>query len=227
MFMLDLFILAISVPLVSSEILAAESLAAQFSLSTSTSFPFPTATLARQAAQAHVLQEWSLQSGRTTEREANIDFVQDPFPNSPAPGVTKSNTGGPVMRVSYPANTYSMNKSSGVELLSRWQSDMPFLTMVLTYEATFDTNFDWVKGGKMPGLRGGDPGCTGGSQPTGADCFTSRMMWRKRGAGEGQSTHTRSDMSLEFILQRTCISQHPIISARIETLNAIPTLAPA
>jgi hypothetical protein len=168
--------------------LPAESLAAQFSLSTSTSIPFPTATLATaDDARAFLQREWPLQTGRKKEREANIDFVNDPFPGSPTPGSTKSNASGPVLRVSYPANTFSANPNSGVEVLTHWDAEKPFLTMMLTYEAAFDSNFDWVKGGKMPGLRGGDPGCTGGSQPTGADCFTARMMWRRQAAGEGRS----------------------------------------
>jgi hypothetical protein len=191
--LLHFFILVFGAPLALSQTLAAESLAAQFSLSTSTSFPFPTATLATDEARAHVLNNWSLQSGRKIEREANIDFVNDPFPESRSPNNT---TEGLVMRVSYPANTFSANANSGVELLSRWETDSPFLTMVLTYEAAFDSNFEWVKGGKMPGLRGGDTGCSGGLQPTGADCFTARLMWRKQGAGEGLCTvHSISSSS--------------------------------
>jgi len=58
--------------------------------------------------------------------------------------------------------------------------------MMLTYDIAFDENFDFVKGGKLPGLRGGaNNGCEGGSQPNGTDCWSTRLMWRKNGAGEG------------------------------------------
>ncbi|KAJ2932123.1 hypothetical protein H1R20_g4960, partial [Candolleomyces eurysporus] len=56
---------------------------------------------------------------------------------------------------------------------------------MLTYELTFEDGFDWVKGGKLPGLRGGlnSTGCSVGNQPTG-DCFSARLMWRKNANGE-------------------------------------------
>ncbi|KAG8690368.1 hypothetical protein FRC09_012015, partial [Ceratobasidium sp. 395] len=41
-------------------------------------------------------------------------------------------------------------------------------------------------GGKLPGLRGGPDtlGCSGGKQPNGDDCFSTRLMWRTSGSGE-------------------------------------------
>jgi len=58
--------------------------------------------------------------------------------------------------------------------------------MILSYEIAFDSNFNWVQGGKLPGLRGGPDvdDCSGGDQPNGTDCFSARLMWRKNGAGE-------------------------------------------
>lgn len=60
--------------------------------------------------------------------------------------------------------------------------------MLLSYELAFDAGFDWVKGGKLPGLRGGPnpDGCSGGNEPNGTDCFSTRLMWRQNGAGEGK-----------------------------------------
>ena len=41
----------------------------------------------------------------------------------------------------------------------------------------FGENFDWVRGGKLPGLCGGE--CqTGCKEVTGLDGFSSRQMWR-------------------------------------------------
>lgn len=59
--------------------------------------------------------------------------------------------------------------------------------MLLSYELAFDTNFQFVKGGKLPGVRGGPSttGCDGGKEPNGTDCFSARLMWRKDAAGEG------------------------------------------
>lgn len=59
---------------------------------------------------------------------------------------------------------------------------------LLTYEVAFSSQFDWVKGGKLPGLwAGGKNGsvCSGGSESDGA-CFSARLMWRANGTGEGR-----------------------------------------
>jgi hypothetical protein len=46
----------------------------------------------------------------------------------------------------------------------------------LEYKLKFDNNFEWVQGGKLPGLCGG--ACyTGGDKPKG-DGFSARYMWR-------------------------------------------------
>ena len=43
-------------------------------------------------------------------------------------------------------------------------------------------------GGKLPGLRGGpdSKGGSGGSETNGTGCFSTRLMWRTSGAGEGE-----------------------------------------
>lgn len=45
----------------------------------------------------------------------------------------------------------------------------------------------WSKGGKLPGLRGGpeNHGCSGGNATDGTTCFSTRLMWRSDGSGEG------------------------------------------
>lgn len=54
--------------------------------------------------------------------------------------------------------------------------------LVLTYELKFDQNFNFVKGGKLPGLYGGT-GNTGGKIPNGHDGFSTRYIWKEKGAG--------------------------------------------
>jgi hypothetical protein len=53
----------------------------------------------------------------------------------------------------------------------------------LSYRLRFADNFDFVRGGKLPGLYGG-LGHSGGKLPDGRDGFSLRLMWRERGAGE-------------------------------------------
>ncbi|MEB3356358.1 MAG: hypothetical protein VKK04_06505 [Synechococcales bacterium] len=53
----------------------------------------------------------------------------------------------------------------------------------LRYFVRFSENFDFMKGGKLPGLYGG-AGNSGGDIPDGTDGFSTRLMWRQRGEGE-------------------------------------------
>jgi len=52
----------------------------------------------------------------------------------------------------------------------------------LRYRVFFPKNFNFVLAGKMPGLYAGHRGCSGGNAAL--DCFSTRLMWRKEGAGE-------------------------------------------
>ncbi len=50
----------------------------------------------------------------------------------------------------------------------------------LRYYVRFDPGFDFVKGGKLPGLAGGAAN-TGGHKPNGTDGWSARIMWRPGG----------------------------------------------
>lgn len=170
-------------------------LASLYSLTTSTSFPFPTATLTSSDAHSFIVDGWSLSKGKIQQGGSNIEFVSDPFPNKPVPTSTQNIT-GPVLKVKYPAGGFG-SESSGMQLYSLWNTtdNSRFQSMLVTYEVAFDSNFDFLKGGKLPGLRGGpDPdGCSGGNAADGKNCFSTRLMWRKAAAGEGMfSIHTPS-----------------------------------
>lgn len=164
------------------------SMAASFSLTTSTMMPFPSATQSASSASSFIASNWSLSKGQITNGDSNLAFVSDPFPSSPAPGATVSNTSGPVLQVTYPAGTYG-SQNSGAQWYSLWNTTdgSQFQSMLLSYELAFDSNFNWVQGGKLPGLRGGIDinDCSGGAEPNGTDCFSTRVMWRKNAAGEG------------------------------------------
>jgi hypothetical protein len=51
----------------------------------------------------------------------------------------------------------------------------------LSYRVQFTSPFNFVNGGKLPGLIGGE-GNTGGGIPSGTDGWSARMMWRIEGA---------------------------------------------
>lgn len=57
----------------------------------------------------------------------------------------------------------------------------PADTVFLRYQVRFPPGFDFVKGGKLPGLYGGSGGSGGQHHDDG---FSTRYMWRRGGAGE-------------------------------------------
>ncbi|KAF8658281.1 hypothetical protein AX16_002055 [Volvariella volvacea WC 439] len=185
---LTLFCALLSCPSVYALQIPAEDLASQYSLTTSTHYPFPTETLNSGDTQSLLQSQWGLGKGRIQDGANNLDFVDDPFPNTPAPGTAPGSTNGPVLRVTYPQGSFS-HDSGGSQLYTLWNSSdgSPFQTMIVSYEVAFEGGFDWVKGGKLPGLRGGldSTGCSGGNEEqTGTGCFSSRVMWRRSGTGE-------------------------------------------
>ena len=59
----------------------------------------------------------------------------------------------------------------------------------LSYTLCFSKDFDFVKGGKLPGLCGGPDNISGGRRATGTNGFSARLMWRKDGRGEAYIYH--------------------------------------
>lgn len=55
-------------------------------------------------------------------------------------------------------------------------------TATLTYRVRFANDFDFVRGGKLPGLFGGK-GNSGGDIPNGTEGFSFRLMWGAHGSG--------------------------------------------
>lgn len=93
------------------------------------------------------------------------------------------------LRVTYPANTSSPSDSEATGL----RGGGGFYTSpaalegsdhaCLGYQVRFPDGFDFVKGGKLPGLYGGDAP-SGGHQADGHNGFSLRLMWREAGQGE-------------------------------------------
>ncbi|GLB37056.1 hypothetical protein LshimejAT787_0401070 [Lyophyllum shimeji] len=170
---------------------SAEQIAADYRLSTSTSLPFPSATQSSNDAAGLMEAGWSLGKGNIQELPGSLDFVADPFPHKPVPIPSNQNITGPVLRATYPKGSFSL-ETGGSQWYNLWNatSGSAFQTMLVSYEVAFDEGFDWVRGGKLPGLRGSTQSNLGGcSSPrergmNATDCFNIRLMWRKNGAGE-------------------------------------------
>jgi len=79
-------------------------------------------------------------------------------------------------------------------------------------------------GGKLPGLRGGPDrrGCSGGNETDGTGCFSTRIMWRTEGAGEGDSITIRFQQNRAHVPQCTRTSRpHQAVSAPSRMSSAI------
>lgn len=89
-----------------------------------------------------------------------------------------------VMQLLYPANSIDpANKpQGGAEFYASPIDLSDARNVTMGYSVFFPENFDWVLGGKLPGLYGGHTGCSGGNAAL--DCFSTRLMWRQDGAGE-------------------------------------------
>ena len=61
--------------------------------------------------------------------------------------------------------------------------------VVLAYVVRFSADFDWKKGGKLPGLGGGPGKTTGGRRADGLNGFSVRPMWRADGRMEAYAYH--------------------------------------
>lgn len=94
-----------------------------------------------------------------------------------------------ILRVHYPAGTASPSVSRRTNSPlggAEFYGDL-FLPaqdqLRLSYYIRFADGFNFVKGGKLPGLFGG-AGASGGNIPDGSDGFSARLMWRQNGDGE-------------------------------------------
>ncbi|KAH0589491.1 hypothetical protein H2248_005236 [Termitomyces sp. 'cryptogamus'] len=167
---------------VASQQVSAEQIAAQYGLITSTTLPFPSATQNAKDTDSLLVSSWSLGKGRIQDNPDHLAFVNDPFPST-----SGANSSGPVLEVIYPANSFG-SSDNGAQFINLWNATggSSFQSMLLSYEVAFDAGFNWVKGGKLPGLRGGlnSTGCSGGNESDGKECFSTRLMWRKNGEGE-------------------------------------------
>lgn len=56
--------------------------------------------------------------------------------------------------------------------------------ITLKFEMKLWDDYQFVKGGKLPGLFGGAVSCSGGADAAELGCFSTRLMWRRDGDGE-------------------------------------------
>ncbi|KAJ3088823.1 hypothetical protein HK102_007839 [Quaeritorhiza haematococci] len=89
-----------------------------------------------------------------------------------------------VLSVRYPAGTVNPGRSpqGGTGVYTAPMDISNANNVTIQFDIFFSEGFDFVKGGKLPGIYAGRQSCTGGSRTN--DCFSMRHMWRVRGEGE-------------------------------------------
>lgn len=90
-----------------------------------------------------------------------------------------------VLKVKYPAGSYSILPGplkGGTEFyVLPFNNDSSVQHAILEYDVLFPNDFDFVKGGKLPGMFGGQFGCSGGVEAL--NCFSTRLMFDRNGGG--------------------------------------------
>lgn len=158
------------------------SLAQQLGLNQTWYAPFPSsATNDSTDVSSDIKSQWGVPSTSTFYGANNLAFVQDPFNSSDT---------STVLQVFYSQGSYTPSASKsgggtsgGAEFYAQPLGNNSYDRALVSYSVGFPTNFPWTLGGKLPGIYGGPPGagCSGGSQSTGSNCFSMRLMWRQNG----------------------------------------------
>ena len=82
--------------------------------------------------------------------------------------------GKKILEITIPKNTTSKGGSF-------WRLNFPrnLTDVIFEYEIMFGKNFDFVRGGKLPGLGGGASKGSGGTEEEYQNGFSARLMWRE------------------------------------------------
>jgi hypothetical protein len=121
---------------------------------------------------------WDLRPGGSFGA-ANLDSLADPSGRFPQ-----------ILQVQYPAGSASPTVTDtdnapvgGAQMYLYRQGVAPADSLDLRYFVRFPSGFDFVKGGKLPGLFGGTVN-NGKKIPDGTNGLSTRYMWRSAGRGE-------------------------------------------
>lgn len=83
----------------------------------------------------------------------------------------------PGFQAVYPAGRFGGSSTAGIP--APFVKLPPAREYVLDYQVRFEQDFEWVKGGKLPGLVGGSH--TSGCERVEPDGWSARFMWHERG----------------------------------------------
>ena len=130
---------------------------------------------------------------------------------SPPSGPPLLDSPGSILQLSYPAGSVDPKHLplGGAEFYATPLDISDALNVTLEYCVFFPVGFNWVRGGKLPGLYGGHTECSGGNDAL--QCFSTRLMWRANGAGELYLVSYISNILIQRVanIPLTVTSTHP------------------
>ncbi|KAI0792651.1 polysaccharide lyase family 14 protein [Abortiporus biennis] len=140
------------------------------------------------------LQSWTTSPGQDGALPLS-DSTLNPFKSDNLSKYAKAPDGQLSLEAVYPKGTFRLVKNSagkvgGFSFYSHGASSVDLSDakeVTFSYTTYFPKGFSWAKGGKLPGLYGGDDedvaiSCSGGRRDDA--CWSVRYMWRANGAGE-------------------------------------------
>ena len=112
--------------------------------------------------ETHLCEDWNCPSWNDGVSRGRVEIIDE--------------NGDKAMRVFYPEGKYGPSESG-----AQWKHEINnYDELYFSYRIKFEDNFDFVRGGKLPGLAGGTAN-TGGNTPNGSDGWSARMMWKRNG----------------------------------------------
>ncbi|KAI7868097.1 hypothetical protein BDF14DRAFT_1982863 [Spinellus fusiger] len=140
---------------------------------------------------------WSWPSPSSGKK--NYDIVKDPEQ-------TQDSDLNLVLRVVYPEGSRNPQNEpqGGIGFYAQpLEIDNTIESVSFEYQVYFSKKFNFMKGGKLPGIFGGSGKCSGGTNSL--TCFSSRFMWRRGGLGEVYAYMPESEQSPDLCKDPTNI----------------------
>ncbi|KAL4065171.1 polysaccharide lyase family 14 protein [Scleroderma citrinum] len=135
------------------------------------------------------------------------------------------------LKAQYPKGSYTLTHEpkGGLSFYASGPMNVDLTTakeVTFGYSVYFDEGFEWQKGGKLPGLYGGDSptesiGCSGGSRSSA--CFSAHLMWRENGTGEMYTylpLYTNPQFSANHVYQRIRLNDVGVANGELELYTA-------
>ncbi|WVR07992.1 hypothetical protein IAU60_005035 [Kwoniella sp. DSM 27419] len=160
----------------------------------SSAAPAETSSTSGESTGTSDLFPWGTGTAHWSTANGGMSFSDalTPLTAGRMPSTGNAPDGSNALVANYPAGTVGLS-SAGFSFYTEGARDGVQCDgakeVSFSYSVYMNDGFQFVKGGKMPGLYGGTSlsqakSCSGGRQEGRDSCFSARLMWRTNGAGE-------------------------------------------